>query len=380
MFDKYCKDYIERLLLEAGVKINGDKPWDIIVHNEALYWRLLFGGSLALGESYMDKWWDAKSVDSFIEKIVRAGIENKVPHVLPYINEFLRKYLANYGSRQRAFEIGEKHYDLGNDLFGAMLDKNLVYSCAYWKNSRSLEEAQEAKHDLICRKLKLRGPELKDGAEILDIGCGWGSFIEYAVKNYKIKKAVGITVSIDQQKIAQERCKGFRNVEIRLQDYRDVKEKFDRIISVGMFEHVGRKGLNAYVEMVSNCLKSGGLFLLHTIATNKAGGFGDPWIDRYIFPGGELPSVGQLGKAIEKFFVPEDWHNFGFYYDPTLLAWFNNFEKAWPKLKEKYDERFYRMWKYYLLSCAAMFRARQLQVFQIVLSKRGIKGGYTSVR
>jgi cyclopropane-fatty-acyl-phospholipid synthase len=354
------------------VQVNGDRPWDVRVHDERLYSRVLGGGSLALGESYMDGWWDAPKLDEFLYKVLSAHLERAVVSS-GLIWNAIKARLVNEGAKRFAFDVGEAHYDLGNDLYNAMLDKRLVYTCGYWKDAKNLDEAQEAKLDLVCRKIGL-----KAGQRVLDIGCGWGSFAKFAAEKYGAH-VVGVTISKEQAELARELCKGLP-VEIRLQDYRDVNEQFDHIISLGMFEHVGPKNYRTYMEVAHRCLKDGGLFLLHSIGNNKSVAMGEPWVSKYIFPHGVLPSIAQIGKAMEGKFVMEDWHNFGPYYDKTLMAWFENFDRAWPQLKEKYGDRFYRMWKYYLLSCAAAFRARHIQLWQIVLSKDGVPGGYTTVR
>jgi len=213
---------------------------------------------------------------------------------------------------------------------------------------------------------------------ILDIGCGWGSLVKFAAEKYKVE-ATGITVSREQVELGNELCKGLP-VEIRFQDYRDVNDKFDRIVSVGMIEHVGYKNYRTYMEIVNRCLKDDGLFLLHTIGGNRSVTSVDPWINRYIFPNGMLPSPEQLTTAIEGWFVLEDWHNFSADYDKTLMAWYANLKKNHDNLKTKYDARFHRMWEYYILSCAGAFRARQNQLWQIILSKNGVIGGYKSIR
>ena len=363
----------QKLLSLAGIKINGDNPWDIRVHNEKFYQRVLAQGSLGLGESYMDGWWDCEKLDEFFYRAVRSQIKSKVRQNWALLFEVLLVRVFNMQSKKRAFQIGEKHYDLGNELFRKMLDKRMVYSCAYWKDSHTLDEAQESKLDLICQKLGLQ-----PGMRILDIGCGWGSFVKYAAEKYKVK-VIGITVSKEQVEFGKTLCKGLP-VEIRLQDYRDVNDKFDHIVSLGMIEHVGYKNYRTYMKVVHHCLKDDGLFLLHTIGGNKSVNSVDPWINRYIFPNGMLPSIKQLGSAIEGFFVMEDWHNFSADYDKTLMAWHRNLGKHWDKIKSNYDERFHRMWEYYLLSCAGAFRARGNQLWQIVLSQKGVIGGYKSIR
>lgn len=271
-------------------------------------------------------------------------------------------------------EIGEKHYDAGNDLYLAMLDKRLTYTCGYWNNVSTLDEAQEAKLDLVCRKIGL-----KAGQSVLDIGCGWGSFAKYAAEKYGAK-VVGITVSKEQIKLGQELCKGLP-VELRLQDYRDVDEPFDHVISLGMVEHVGYKNYHDYFKVARRCIKDDGFFLLHTIGGNVSAISSEAWIGRYIFPNSLLPSAAQLAKTAEGLFVMEDWHSFhSSYYDKTLMAWYHNVETHWSELKDQYNERFHRMWTFYLNACAGLFRSRSIQLWQIVYSKNGILGGYTPIR
>ena len=371
--DKY-KRLAEKLLSMAEIQINGTHQWDVRVHDERFYKRAITEVELGIGESYMDGWWDADKLDELIYRIVRNDLQNKVKHNLKIAFQLAGFYLINMQARRRAFIIGERHYDLGNDLFQAMLDKRMNYSCAYWKDATTLDEAQENKLELICRKLYL-----KPGMRILDIGCGWSAFGKYAAEKYDAK-VLGVTVSKEQLKLGKDLCKGLP-VEIRLQDYREVNDKFDRIVSVGMIEHVGYKNYRDYFKMVNKNLVDDGLFLLHTIGEVHSLKSADAWTHKYIFPNGMLPSVAQLGKAIEGLFVMEDWHNFGADYDKTLMAWYHNFEQSWNRIKNNYSERFYRMWKYFLLSSAGAFRARNKnQLWQIVLSKNGVLGGYSSVR
>ncbi len=376
---KRSEEAIHALLAEAGIEVNGPAPSDIQIYHKDLYKRVLQKGSLGLGEAYMDGWWDAGELDAFFYRVLRASLDEKAKN-WKILAHALKSILLNSGKRSRAFEVGEKHYDIGNDLFRYMLDKRMVYSCAYWKEAGNLDEAQEAKLELICKKLKL-----EPGMKVLDIGCGWGSFCKYAAENYGAE-VVGITISKEQVSLAREACKGL-NVKILLRDYREMKASdlpdsgrlFDRIVSVGMIEHVGYKNYLTFMKSAYQLLEDEGIFLLHTIGGNKSSVNADRWINKYIFPNGMLPSIKQIGKATEGLFVMEDWHNFGVHYDRTLMAWFRNFEQAWRQLKENYDDRFYRMWKYYLLSCAGSFRARKNQLWQIVLSKNGLPGGYEPV-
>jgi cyclopropane-fatty-acyl-phospholipid synthase len=363
------KGAVRELLSPAGIILNGDRPWDIQVRDERFYQRLLQEGSLGLGESYMDGWWECEHLDEFFAKVMPTEPKDKLKKNWRLFFYILGAVILNAGRKSTAFQVGERHYDIGNELFRNMLDKRMVYSCAYWKDAGNLDDAQEAKLELVCRKLGL-----KAGDRILDIGCGWGSLAKYAAENYKVE-AVGITVSKEQVSLGRELCRGLP-VEIRLQDYRDVDEKFDHIVSVGMFEHVGYKNYRTYMARVHHCLKDDGLFLLQTIGDNVSCVSVDPWLNRYIFPNALIPSMKQISASIEGLFVAEDVHNIGFNYDATLTAWFKNFDQSWDKLKGLYDERFYRMWKYYLLSSAGSFRARCLQVWQILLSKKGIPGGF----
>lgn len=364
---------VQDILAAADVKVNGGNPWDIQVHNPDFFKRVISEGSLGMGESYMAGWWDAEKLDETIFRILRAHLEEKVRNSFEIKIKLLIQGFFNLQSKRRAFIIGEKHYDLGNDLFQNMLDKRMNYSCGYWKDASGLDEAQENKLDLICRKLYL-----EPGMRVLDIGCGWGAFAKYAAEKYQVE-VVGITVSREQIELGEKLCAGMP-VEFRFQDYRDLKGSFDRIVSVGMLEHVGYKNYKKYFEVAGSCLKENGLFLLHTIGRKISSRAVDLWTHRYIFPNGMTPSVAQLGKALERLFVIEDLHNFGVEYDRTLMAWYKNFDAGWDRIKDKYPDPFYRMWKYYLLSSAGSFRARESQVWQMVLSKEGILKGYPSVR
>jgi len=362
---------IAQLLAEADVQIGGGRPWDMIIHDPRTADRILAQGSMGLGESYMDGWWDAPRLDEFFSRILYARLDEKVTAGMAL--QSLRSRLLNLQSLRRAWQVGEVHYDTGNDFFEAMLDSHMAYTCGYWAEATNLEDAQTAKLDLICRKLGL-----KPGMRLLDIGCGWGSLMKYAAEHYGVS-CVGITISREQAERGRIRCEGLP-VEFRLMDYRDLgkdkAERFDRVASVGMFEHVGHKNHRAYFDVARRCLPDDGLFLLHTIGKNLRRTHTDPWIDRYIFPNGDLPALGQISDAAEDIFVVEDVHNFGADYDRTLMAWHRNFEAAWPRFASQYGERFRRMWSYYLQACAGTFRARATQLWQVVLSPMGIPGGY----
>ncbi len=361
-----AKQVIKNILTPLDIRINGNRPWDIQINNPQFYQRVISGGSLALGESYMDGWWDCKALDEFFKRLLESRIDKKNKSLKPAILwEVFKARVMNLQSGARAFIIGRRHYDTGNRLFKIMLDKGLNYSCGYWHNACDLDEAQIGKLDLICRKIGL-----EQGMTVLDIGCGWGGFAKYAAETYGVK-VKGITVSKEQAGYAREQSKGL-DVTIELTDYHDLNEQFDRIVSIGMFEHVGWKNYKTFMEVVHRCLKDDGMFLLHTIAGNTPAKGTDPWIGTYIFPNSMLPSASQIFRAAEGLFILEDLHSLGRYYDQTLMAWYDNFTQNWDRLKDQYDMRFFRMWRYYLLSCAASFRSRRNQLLQIVFSKQGI--------
>lgn len=369
---KSAQTIVGELLQSAGIRINGNSPGDIHVHNDLFYGRALKEGALGLGESYMDGWWDCLSIDSFFDKILNANLGDKIKKSKRLLLKIALAKWINLQTKKRSLEVGIKHYDLSFSLFQNMLDRRMNYSCGYWKTANDLDEAQIKKLELCCQKLML-----KPGMRLLDIGCGWGSLSKYAAEHYGVS-VVGITISKEQYAFAKKNCEGLP-VDIRFQDYRDVTGTFDRIASLGMFEHVGHLNYFRFMRHVSQCLTDDGIFLLHTIGDNVTE-VPNEWITKYIFPHGMLPSISLIGKAIENIFVMEDWHNFGSDYDKTLLAWHQKFEQHWDQLKSEYDERFHRMWSYYLLSCAGSFRARTMQLWQIVLTKKGLRGGYQSVR
>jgi len=360
------KAVLEKFLQKAGVTINGDKPYDIQVHNDKMYKRCFSDGLLGIGESYMDGWWDCEELDQLIERVTRINIRKTFEKNWKLVWPILKFRIFNLQKISRAFIVGEKHYDVGNDLYKAMLDNRMLYTCGYWKNAGNLDDSQEAKLELVCKKIGL-----EQGMTVLEYGCGFGSFAKYAAEKYGAK-VTGLTVSKEQVKLGQEMCKGLP-VEILLEDYRKINGEFDRVISIGILEHVGYKNYRTYMERTHRNLKDDGIAFIHTIGANVSNTGANPWTHKYIFPNGMLPSIAQISTAMEGLFVMEDWHNFGEDYDKTLMAWYDNFEKAWPELKTQYGERFYRMWRYYLLTCAGAFRARDIQLWQIVMTKPGRK-------
>ncbi len=367
--------HIKALIKPTGIKLNGKNPWDITVHNEKFYDRVLAGGSLGLGEAYMDGWWDSADLEETVYRLLRARIDKQVRPTLKLARDYAGAYLRNRQSVHRSYKNAQAHYDIGNDLYVPMLGQTMAYSCAYWKHAKTLDDAQLAKYELICQKLTL-----KRGKRVLDIGCGWGGLAMHMAQKYKVE-VVGITPATQQAAYIREHAKAL-GVKVVEQDYREFKTrtKFDRVVSVGMAEHIGTKNLPSYFAKVSEVMKDDGIFLLHTIGNNKSVRTTEPWIGKYIFPGSVLPSLAQLARVVEDSFVVEDVHNFGPDYEKTLLAWHKNFKKAWLTIKDGYDERFKRMWEYYLLTCAAAFKARGIQLYQIVLTKQGETPHYEPVR
>jgi len=366
---------ISELLRHADVEVNGSRPWDIQIHDPRVADRIMVMGAIGLGEAYMDGQWDAEAVDEFIYRLLISHFARHI-HPLPLLLSAIEARLVNLQTRRRAWQVGKVHYDLGNRFFETMLDPRMTYSCGLWSGGAStLSEAQEAKLDLICRKL-----QLEPGMRLLDIGCGWGSLMGYAAEHYGVS-CVGVSISKEQVAYAQARYADLP-LDFRLQDYRELlndsslHKRFDRVASVGMFEHVGHKNYRDFLTVANRCLVDDGLFLLHTIGKSRANNKNNLWIRKYIFPNGEVPAFGHIIKDAGGLFVMEDLHNFGADYDPTLMAWHRNFEAAWPEFKDELGERFYRMWKFYLLSCAGAFRARNVQLWQWVFSKKGHIGGY----
>jgi cyclopropane-fatty-acyl-phospholipid synthase len=348
----------------AGIEIGGTRPGDIVVKDPRFYERLLRDASIGLGESYMDGWWETDALDVMIDKIMRANLKQKVTGNWRLRALTVKAIVLNLQSRARAGASIEAHYDIGNDLYTRMLDKRMVYTCAYWKDAKDLEAAQEAKLDLVCRKVGLR-----PGMRVLDLGCGWGGFASWAAEKYGCT-VLGVTLSKDQVALGNELWKHLP-VELRLCDYRDVTGTFDRVVSIGMMEHVGPRNHREMMQVIDRCLVDDGVALIHTIANNKSLRHGTPFIEKYIFPNAVAPSIAQIGRAMEGLFVLEDLHNIGPDYDPTLMAWWANFDRTYHEIADRYDERFYRMWKFYLLAAAGASRSRDGQLYQIVMTKTG---------
>jgi cyclopropane-fatty-acyl-phospholipid synthase len=359
---------VREIFESAGVGVEGKKPGDIHVKNDAFYGRLLREASIGLGESYMDEWWECDELNLFIEKLLRVDIKKKIQGSLRMKLLTLQALVTNMQSRARAKQVAEAHYDIGNDLYEVMLCKRMVYTCGYWKNAKNLAEAQEAKLELICKKAGLQ-----PGMRVLDLGCGFGGFAMYAAEKHGVD-VLGVTISTEQQKwgAATAKKKGLDKVELRLQDYRTVGGKFDRVVSIGMMEHVGWRNHRHLMEVVHRCLHRDGIAVIHTIGSNENQKHGIPFFEKHIFPNAASPSIAQLGNAMENLFVLEDVHNIGPDYGPTCIAWWKNFEAGYHTLdQKKYDRRFWRMWRFYLLAAAGAVQARESQLWHLVLTHIG---------
>lgn len=364
---------VHSLVDAADIRINGDRPWDIRIHNDKLYPRVLSEGTRGLGEAYMEGWWDCAALDALFCRALQAGLDRRFLHTLPALLNMAAYRLFNLQSVRRASMVAKHHYDFDNALFEYMLGPTMNYSCGYWREAQDLDSAQKAKMELICRKL-----ELKPGMNVLDIGCGWGGLAVYMASHYGVH-VTGITVSQEQLAYAEAHSQGL-DIRWLLQDYRSLSGTFDRVVSVGMFEHVGRKNYTAFFTKIKELLKEDGLFLLHTIGSNVRKNGVDPWIAKYIFPNGMLPSIRCIADASSPHFIMEDWHNFGEDYDKTLMAWHKRFEEGCAGGAFRCEEKTRRMFRYYLLSCAGAFRARDIQLWQIIFSPHGVPGGYHSCR
>ncbi|HVR01295.1 MAG TPA: cyclopropane fatty acyl phospholipid synthase [Polyangia bacterium] len=361
--DRRAADVMREILANAGIAVGGDAPWDIQIHDARTYARVLRDSTLGVGESYVDGWWDCASLDQMVTKLVLSRANIVVEDSWVLLAQAVKARLFNL-QVARPFEVGERHYDVGNDLYRAMLGSRMAYTCAYWKNADTLDAAQEAKLDLVCRKIGLR-----PGMRILDLGCGWGGFAAFAAERTGAK-VVGYTVSKEQAAWAAEHYPSLP-VEIRLDDYRNATGTYDAVVSIGLMEHVGPKNHRGYMELAARLLAPGGVVFIHTIGGNRPRARIDPFFEKYIFPNAAIPTLGQLATSMEDILVTEDVQNLGEHYDRTLMAWWENFDAAWPSLRARYGDRFYRMWKYYLLTSAAYFRARQHNLFQMVATPVG---------
>ncbi len=345
---------------------NGEPLFVVRFNTEEALRRTLANRFLGFGESYMD---GSLDVEGDWDRLFRMGLGAKFQHALPPVRTLARFVMLRLQTRdthRKARTNIMRHYDLGNDFYSLWLDRSMTYSCAYFATPDTpLEEAQTAKLDRICRKL-----QLEPGMTLLDVGSGWGSLVIYAAQHYGVR-ATGCTLSENQAELARRRIRDAGldgRVEIVLKDYRDVEGTFDRWVSVGMAEHVGKGFIPRFIRHIAKRLRPGGLGLLHFIGKDKTS-FGDPWTLTYIFPGGYIPALPEVLQ-------PMGWHdlrvadieNLRPHYALTLDRWHERFERHVGEIREMYDERFVRMWRLFLLSSAAGFRYGDTRVFQVLFS------------
>ena len=336
---------------------------------------LLNSTSIALGEAYMDEKIEIEgklyeALDAFLSQMGRFSTDETA----------LKKLIHTSLSKKNQEKEVTSHYDIGNDFYKLWLDETLSYSCAYFKNPEdTLYQAQVNKVDYILKKLNLR-----EGMSLLDIGCGWGYLLIEAVKKYKVK-GTGITLSQEQYKELQKRTleEGLEDdLTVELMDYRDLPgagKQYDRVVSVGMVEHVGRENYQLFIDSVSQVMKDGDAFLLHFISALKEHP-GDAWIKKYIFPGGVVPSLREMIYAMsEGDFHVMDVENLRLHYNKTLLCWEKNYRESLEQVRKMFNERFVRMWDLYLSSCAATFHNGIIDLHQILVTK-GINNNWPMVR
>ncbi len=372
-----------QICTEVGVEIGGANPGDIRVHDDRFFSRVVGDGSLGMGETYVLGWWDCEDLFLFLQRLLSSNQVAFREHAGWRTGfAFMKARLMNVQKPSQVRQLADAHYNLSNALFENMLGKSMAYSCAYWHSADNLLDAQNRKLDLICRKLGL-----KQGQRVLDIGCGWGCFARFAAERYSCE-VTGITVAKEQSEFAREFCSGLP-VEICCCDYRDFNTAreygpFDKAVAIEVMEHVGYRNYRVFMEMIHRQLRSSGLLLVQTQGMNESTRTSDPWITKYIFPGGKIPSMKQIAGAIEKLFVIQDVHNIGIHYGKTLRAWHENFDTYWRDIRRPStagsSEAFYRMWRYYLVVSCAYFQVRGSPVWQIVLSKGVAKDGYNFIR
>jgi cyclopropane-fatty-acyl-phospholipid synthase len=371
MTNRLFKPLLESLLEGSSVRIDGGRPWDIRVHRDRLYRRAL-RGSLGIGESYVDGDWDCDALDELFRRVLSGNAQGKALIRAARAFKALQSRFTNLQTKRRSRAVAEEHYDIDHRMYALFLGPWNQYTCCFFDGTRDLERAEVLKLELLCDKL-----ELKPGDRLLDIGCGWGGFAKYAAATRGCE-VTGISLSEEQIRYAVEYTRGLP-VAIRKLDYRDLPGSglppFDKVSIVGMLEHVGYKNYATIMGVVHQMLKPDGLFLLHTIGNCEKTTVVDPWIEKYIFRNSMAPAMSQLSDAAEGRFVIEDWENYGHYYVPTLQAWYDRFNANWDRIRalptaKPFDERFRRMWNYYLMSSKAAFDVEQLHLWQLVMTRR----------
>ena len=350
-----------------------EKPIRLKILDKSLHWKLLINPDLYLGEGYMDGSIviENGTLTEFLDIALKNVGREPTNSITNVIGRFRRvyKYLTNFNLIGKSKENVAHHYDISEKFYDLFLDEKRQYSCAYFKNEDdTLEIAQNNKIDHIIKKLNL-----KPNQKVLDIGCGWGTLAIDIAKKTQCE-VVGITLSENQLKYAKQKAKEMNlenQVDFRLADYRQINEKFDRVVSVGMFEHVGRNFYKKYFNKVFDFLNEDGVALIHTIGSVSPPRAPQPWITKYIFPGGYTPSLSEISLPIEKSgLILSDIEVLRTHYQHTLRNWKNRFMSKKDKVLEMFDEKFFRMWEFYLVGCEMAFKWGDQVVFQLQLTKK----------
>lgn len=358
-----AKTRVQSALAIADIQVNGTRPWDLIVRDPRFYERLLRTRSIGLGDSYMDSWWECADLEGCLWRILQSQVKNRRLAWWKSTIDRAASFFVNAQNRRGAKKVAEEHYDLGNELYQRMLDRRMVYSDGRWNAAKTLDQAQEKKLRAVCEAIALQ-----PGMRLLDIGCGWGGLAKFAAEEYGAS-VVGVTISERQVELARDRCAGLP-VSILLLDYRDIRGKFDRIVSLGMIEHVGKRNYRRYFEVARRAVRSNGLFYLSTVGSCGPVHCDDPWMLKHIFPNSHIPSWKEIENGMRGIFFAKNRENWSEDYRQTVLAWLGNFQRSWQEIRAQYDERFGRMWKYYLCAAAAGLRAGTSECWEVVLSPR----------
>ena len=377
-----AEKFVRDLFSQVEIEVNGSNPWDPQVHNPAAYNMMVSRGSVGLGETYMHGYWDCEQLDQFFARVTSVDLRKLIPVNFPTVSLAVGAYLKNRQLPKAAWEVGRMHYDLPDEVWEATLDSAMTGSCAYYRNpTDTLEEAQLNK----CR-MTLDKVGLKSGHSLLDIGVGWAAFSGLAAQEYGAHP-IGITVSEGQKAYIHKRYGEAIDVRVNPWQETELREPVDCIVSAEMFEHVGSDNYRSFFEFCRRSIKEDGLMNLHTIVRHTPSKHIDPWMDKYIYPGGCIPTLGQITTAVHGLFHVVDVHDIGGHYPATLRAWMDNFRRNWDSVKSLGSARlgmdpevFCRMWLYHYMASAGGFMSSRISVHQIVLSPNGVPGRYQSIR